>query len=935
MKLIHLFFCLLITTAGFTQARNLPLSLQLALEDADPDALVHLYLKGDHEAIASTVQSLGGTYKGSFRAYARVVLPAAQVPALGESPAVEYIHFDDYRGEALLDASKVHTRTNMVHDHDAGFYSAFDGTGVIIGMIDAGLDLEHPDFLLPNGNTRVIELWDQNLGFDAQRTPSYGYGQVWDSAEINAGLCPHDDQASFYGHGTNTTGIAAAYNWQDTLDQQFNGHAPGAELIVVSSDFNSFNWTATVADAVDYIFERAEQLGKPCVINASLGTYLGSHDARDVSAQMIDAKITEKEGRIMVCAAGNSGEEDPYHLGYTATSDTNFTWFDVGSSSSIYFEVFGDTGDFEQLFFSIGADRVTPAHEFRGNVPFDHILNRMNQLVEDTLYSTSGNYLAKVQTWADSTNGTYRLQYFISNIDSNNYHIRLMCTGGGRLDLWSAQWLGYNNMVFDNLPSTNEFPEIAYYKQPDELQSIVSSWACSDKVVTVGNFTNKKEYNDVDGMTVVFSSLTEGAIAASSSAGPARTGLLKPEVAAPGDVTLTAGAAFQIASQLSIPNQRNRVAGDTLHHRAGGTSSASPVVAGIAAMFLEKCNGLDWQDFQNALAQGAQVDQNTGSVPNFRWGNGKADAINTLRYSDLNPEVSATQTDFCQGETAELTLQGSYESILWTTGETGSAITTAESGLYYAEVTDDRGCYGISDTIAVFSRAIPVKPLLAMEGEMPACPGKAITISVEEDYGSYEWSNGLFTNEVTVTEPGDYFCRVTNIHGCENYSDTVSISYHPTTPTPEIALDVSGTILEVTAGDQEVEDWQWYYFDEPIADANDSILPVSDFGRYTVAYTDSNGCFRISDPLDVYSLGLASLPSGLRVFPNPFTDEIRVDSEDALKAYRLTDVSGRVIASKTLSSVSQLNIPTSTLDVGVYVLEVTTTQGSYLIKMTK
>lgn len=933
MKLIRIIFCLLVAFNLSAQKAQLPLSLELALEEASADALVHLYLKGDHEAIRSEVEAMGGHFKGTFRSYARVVLPAANVLEVVNSSAVDFVHFDHYKGQPLLTASRENTRTDLVHADNANLLQAYTGQGVIIGMIDAGIDLDHPDFQLPNGNTRVIELWDQNLGFDAQKTPTYGYGQVWDSADINAGLCPHTDQASFYGHGTNTTGIAAAYSWYDS-NNVFTGHAPGTELIVVSSDFNSFNFTATVADAVDYIFERAEALGRPCVINASLGTYLGSHDGRDISAQIISEKIREQSGRIMVCAAGNAGEQDPFHLGYTATADTNFTWFNSNGNSTIFFEVFGDTGDFEQLNFAIGADRVNSGYQFRGNVGFDNILNRINQVVTDSLFSPSGNYLAKVQTYADSTNGTYRLQYFISNIDSTDYFYRLMCTGGGRLDLWTASWLGYADLVSDNLPSTVQFPEIINYRQPDDLQSIVSSWACSEDVITVGNYTNQNQYSDVDGLTVSFSSLTPGAIAASSSSGPARTGILKPEIAAPGEITLTAGAAFQIASQLSIPSQRNRVGIDTLHNRASGTSSASPVVAGIAALFFEKCNNATAQDFKDALAGGAVVDASTGSVPNHRWGNGKADAINILRYATPNPLVTASQTAFCAGGSAELSLQGSFVNTEWVNGSTQPNITVTQSGLYFALVEDDKGCQGYSDTVSIFSRPIPVKPLVVQEGASPACPDRVVVLSIEDEYGAYEWSSQEFTQSISVTESGDYYCRVSNIHGCENFSDTVSIEFHPFTPLPEITMDVNAS-LYASVRNHEVANWRWYYGDEEVIDAVDSVLLSQGVGTYQVAYVDSNGCLRRSLPFDAFSVGMNVIDSDFNVYPNPFSESITIESDAPISSYQLLDVSGRIVQSANFAAVSNVAIPTQTLANGVYMLEATTISGKYVIKLTK
>ena len=128
--------------------------------------------------------------------------------------------------------------------------AAYTGSGVIVGVIDAGIELNHPDFQYANGDTRIIEVWDQTMQV-SQRTPSYGYGQVWDSTEINDGICPHTDQGQWFGHGTNTAGIAAG---DGSSYPGYKGIAPDAELIVVSSNFSAVGWTSTVADAVDYIF---------------------------------------------------------------------------------------------------------------------------------------------------------------------------------------------------------------------------------------------------------------------------------------------------------------------------------------------------------------------------------------------------------------------------------------------------------------------------------------------------------------------------------------------------------------------------------------------------------------------------------------------------------------------------------------------------------
>lgn len=932
MRTLLLILLIICSVSSMAQKEVIPLGLQLALDEADSGQLVHLFVKGDQAGIREAVETNSGTYKGQFKQYGRVVLPAEFVVSFSQNPAVEFIHFSNDKGQPLLEQSRINTRTDEVHEGDDGIFGSYTGSGVIMGIIDAGLDLNHPDFHYPNGNTRVIELWDQNMPFDAQKTPSFGYGQIWDSAEINDGLCPHNDQASYYGHGTNTAGIAAANYWVDTSKTgEYNGHAPETELIIVSSDFQSFNFTATVADAVEYIFERAEAIGRPCVINASLGTYTGSHDGRDIPAQIISELLREQSGRIMVCAAGNSGNQAPYHLGYTATSDTNFTWFNPNGGSTLFFEAYGNVGDFESLNFAIGADKISPYYQFRGATSFDHILNRININYTDTLYSTSGNMLAKVQTYADSLNGTYRLQFYISQIDSTAYRYRLMCTGGGRIDLWSAMWIGYDDMVYNNLPSSNVFPDIDKYILPDINQSIVSSWACAEEVVTVANYNNRSSYVDVDGNTVNLS-VTEGAIALSSSLGPTRLDLRKPQIAAPGDGTLTAGAEFQINALMSIPSQRNKVALDTLHHRAGGTSSASPVVAGIAALYLEKCNGTNWLDFKNALAQGAVTDNLTGSTPNHRWGDGKVDAIKTLKHSNESADAVTASNNFCDGDSNEIFLNGSFTSIEWNNGDTTQNIFVKQSGLYYAEVKNVKGCVGYSDTIALFKRQLPAKPSLVLNGKNPACPDHTPELEISELYGAYEWSNGFFTQSIEIDSGGSYFCKVLNLYGCENYSDTIDIEFFPETPKPELIIN-SLQDLHVSNTIPMANSWRWYLNGNRIPDEADSVISVETPGVYRVEYVDSNGCVRSSDDFGFFAMGINETEQFINLYPNPVQDHLTIEANFPIKRLTLRDLNGRQLFNQNSTLKNTASLPTDELPSGVYILTIETesTTSTYRI----
>lgn len=907
---------------------KLSFQLKQAL-DAVGDDLVHLYLQGDESCIASFVRDQKGFVQKKTQGYMKVSLPAQAVLLLDNLTCLDRIHYDFSPGVPLLSSSLSHTKVDRVHLGLDGLPDAYQGQDVIVGIIDAGIELQHPDFQNPDGSTRIIEIWDQTL-YGSGNQSSYGYGQVWDSASINAGLCPHEDQPLYYGHGSNTSGIAAGNGGGN---DDYVGVAPKADIVVVSSNFSSFGWTSTVADGIEYIFSIADSLNRPCVVNLSLGTYIGSHDGLDIAAQEIDEMLNE-DGRLVVCAAGNSGDQDPYHLGYEVTADTQFTWVDVNGSNSFLLTSYGDVGDMENISFSIGADKVTGGYQHRGDIPFNTLSYSFYSNQEDTLWSHSGQYIARVQTWSDSANGVYRVQHYVSQIDSSQYRFRFQTTGSGGFDLWSASWLGGKDLQSEDLPTTGEFSAMTNYVLPDIKQSIVSSWACSPRVITVGNFVNRNTYIDVDSNQVNVSGVTAGEIAGNSSWGPTRTGTTKPDVCAPGDYTLTAGAMFQLNSLLNAPGQRYRVGVGGMHYRAGGTSSASPVVAGTGALLLEKCQKIAWADFKQALLASAYQDQYTDSLPNDRWGYGKLDAMATLKYTTPHSELIYYDDEYCEGDSLPIGILNPLDSILWSTGASSNQVYASSTGQYYAVIVDDRLCKGYTDTLNVFERPRPSKPSLISDIQTPLCEGEEGEIGVVESHGSYEWSNGANTQTITVTDSGAYYCYVFNSFGCEEVSDTVVISQYPAMPKPTIHFQ-DGDVLHGVIDSNLFAALMWYRNDELLVGDSAIDLHIDELGHYKLAYVDTNGCVHESDPLSIFFLGTESQSlATVSVYPNPFNEVILVRSKTEA-SFKLTDIAGRVLMDGYIRTGEETVIQTEDLSAGTYILTLKSQDHEQSISLVK
>ena len=770
MRSIVLTLGLFVVLSGASRAQGpskIGFQLRAWMATADPTDRVDLFLGGDAADVARTVLIHGGTVKMAVDGWVQASVPVDQVNELDRDPAVGIIVFDLSKGRTLNDSMRVKAHVNEVHDGLAPLPAAYQGEGVLMGIIDTGLDFHHPDFLDSLGRTRVLRYWDQNYPFDQWLTPSgFGYGQAWDSTAISAGDCPAVDPFNQYGHGTTVAATAAANN-------NGNGHcagvAPKADLIIVANDLGHPNWNSSVVDAVRYIIEQAAALGRPVAINLSLGDYYGSHDGLDPAALMIDQLLTAQTGRVLVCAAGNSGGLPPYHLRTEVNSDTSFTWFAYNPNSvlnlgAVYFDLWADTADFNNVQYSVGADKYNGGYAFRGRIPFRNIQGTLGQIVMDTLWSEDGNKLGRVFTQGQVRDGQYHLEVYIPQPDSAaQLYYRFMTTGSGRFDAWSTDVFGTSKMI-TAVPDSADFPPITHYVAPDKDQSIVDSWACSPQVITVGNYNNQQQYTDVSGVARDLGGIP-GALSGNSSHGPSRSGLVKPDVAAPGDVTFGAGPLNIL--QIYLTNGPDKLI-DSLHMRNGGTSIASPVVAGVAALLLEKCSRASNIMVRDAINGTAFSDDFTGVLPNELFGHGKVNAFATLVSTNFVVPINMEQA-FCEGDSVMVSGPDFMYRYLWNTGSIQRDVWTTGDTLQLT-VESPEGCTGKSDTLIVIPRPLPVATI-TMDGLTLEC----------SDAVTYQWFldsiplPGADGQVWEAEQNGHYHVQVTDSAGCSANSDTVFI----------------------------------------------------------------------------------------------------------------------------------------------------------------
>ncbi|MBU4484858.1 S8 family serine peptidase, partial [bacterium] len=225
-------------------------------------------------------------------------------------------------------AEEIHADYEYQHQK---FESVYTGKGVIVGIVDTGIDYTHSDFFDASGKTRILYLWDQThkpaSGFSAPSEVESSYGIECQQEDLTNGRCPSIDRR---GHGTHVAGIAAGG------DDEYQGIAPDAKLIIVKNhdSTNGDNalisekgemQSSDVVDAVHYIFKKAKELGMPAVVNLSFAARGSRNDGRSLAEEALTELVEEDLGRVIVAAAGNGADRknDDYLTGQHVNIQAN------------------------------------------------------------------------------------------------------------------------------------------------------------------------------------------------------------------------------------------------------------------------------------------------------------------------------------------------------------------------------------------------------------------------------------------------------------------------------------------------------------------------------------------------------------------------------------------------------------------------------------
>lgn len=560
-------------------------------------------------------QQLGVTPIAENAGTATVRLTLDALQRLAKQQGVEYIQITSGATQ-MLNLARQEAGTNQIHK-GTSLPQAYTGEGVVVGVVDAGFDYMHAAFRRPaDGALRIKRVWEQSATtLDGASAPAkYGYGIELNTPELIEKAQGDSDSNS---HGTHVAAIAAGSDAYK--DGAYVGNAPDADIVLVALDLNA-STNADISNAVQYIFDYADEVGKPCVVNLSLGNQDGPHDGTSTFDTMTDAM--QGPGRLIVGAAGNH-RTDAFHIDHTfATADAaplrTFVKYKVAPSNSVSggtIEIWGEKGvDFT---VDIAAYSTFNKKDARSTTVYPA------EGVTDVDFGKYATGTWKVASEVSPLNGKPHV-VLTSALTSirNNYAIALTVTPktAGRVNIWS-----------DNTYLALESRDIEGFSAPDAASSTLCEIGGTGKrILTVGSYTTRNEYTTNGGQQATLQE-TVGDLSSFSSYGPTVDGRMKPNITAPGCFIISAVSNNDASGNLMYAEYNENFGRYNQYGYMQGTSMASPFVAGIVATWLQAYPQLTPEQLHEIVQNTARKDSFTATAPDSNWGYGKINALDGLR----------------------------------------------------------------------------------------------------------------------------------------------------------------------------------------------------------------------------------------------------------------------------------------------------------------
>jgi uncharacterized protein (TIGR03437 family) len=593
---------------------------------------VIINLRDDDETIARELTTQGVRLRARIGNLAVADVAIDDLLKLAGLNSVQYLRAAKFKTTLSEFKSPIHTSpAAFVNDAANGAIKApearttfnLSGQGVIVGLIDSGIDWRHGDFRKADGKTRIKTLWDLS---DRAGTGPGGVGRVYTEADLNAALQNNGtvNERDLNGHGTHVAGTAVG-NGLGTggalPSGTFAGVAPEANLIVVKAT-RSTTEQATFADddliaALSFINEQASVANQPFVINLSIGGHYSAHDGSDPVEQAIDNLLASGKGKQVVVAAGNEGEDNIHAGGVLTESRESAIPFTLTSNADGMLAVY-------QANDIVSAKIIKPNGAVVGPLALHGLITSDPDVeLENAPGESATEPKAVLVTFKRRLTGQWKLVLIGTRINNGRYDVWTQDAGETQLD----------QSVRDGFSS-------------------VASPATARRAISVGNFVTKTEYVDVNGTPRLRTQQGfAGQLAMSSSLGPSRDGRLTPLLTAPGSyIASTRSADYTIDSFTGGSVSPEFLTNDGgKHYVAFGSSMSAATVTGTVALMLQANRNLTPDQIRRLLTRTVTNDHYTGPGVSARFGYGKLNALEAVRAAVEN--IAATEFVSVSGAT--------------------------------------------------------------------------------------------------------------------------------------------------------------------------------------------------------------------------------------------------------------------------------------------
>lgn len=376
------------------------------------------------------LSSLGVTVTELLNEYAILTVPESLVERLALVPEIEYIEkpkrlfFSVNQGKA---ASCIPAVQNARYD--------LYGDGVLVALLDSGVDYAHPDFRNEDGTTRILALWDQTI--PGRPPEGYRIGAEYTQQEINEALAADTESARYAlvpsrdvsGHGTRVLGIAAGNG--RASGGRYRGIASRSPILAVKLGMpreEGFPRTTELMQGLDYCIRKALELRLPVVVNISIGNTYGAHDGTSLLETYI-ADIANVWKSVICIGTGNEGYAAGHAAGILQERTTETVELAVGEYETAFsiqiWKSYLDEVDITLI--SPGGRRAGPIQKLLGAQRF--VLEETEILLyygEPSPYSQSQEIYLELLPRGDYVDtGIWTLELAAGEIRDGHYHIWL------------------------------------------------------------------------------------------------------------------------------------------------------------------------------------------------------------------------------------------------------------------------------------------------------------------------------------------------------------------------------------------------------------------------------------------------------------------------------------------------------------------------------